>query len=599
MVYFESRNEKYKKPFGALRADTDAFFLVEVEESIDVQKVHFVVRSDSGPAETFVMKESGISEGKRQFTFFWHTPKEDLYFYRFEVVRGDGSFLFVGAGKEGKAVVGDWLPEWPLTVYAADFNPPKGLAGGVMYQVFPDRFARDNDAAPLAPAKGARYFRSDVTEAPWGFSDPARPGGKDFFGGTVRALQGKLEYLKSLGITVLYLNPVFESSENHRYSTGNYRNIDPWFGTNEEMEAFLKAAKEAGIKVIFDGVFSHTGDDSIYFNKYSHYEGLGAYNSPDSPYYSWYDFRRFPDDYAGWWGFTTLPNVNETDPSYLDFITHPEDGVLAFWQKKGLSGWRLDVADELPDLFLEKLREAVKTVDPDAYIVGEVWENAVEKVSYGARRRFILGKQCDSVMNYPWRAAIFELLRTGDAEKFAEQIMQVCEGYPAPALHTLMNILSTHDTMRALTALGDLTRSERRTPEPKLVGKEYEAAREKLIVAAALQYMLPGIPCIYYGDEIGMQGTADPYCRGFFQWNDMDEYLLAVYRTLGRIRTQNKEAFCAEVRLICAHDGVVAFARQNIEIWVSVGNTELSLPTGEILFQSTASKGAQVAILKK
>ncbi len=604
MVYFESRNIKYKDPFGALRAGEKCTFLVEVDASVAPREVRLVIRQDSGAAVTYPMQPMGETEGRRQFVLQWSADKEDLYFYRFEVIKEDGLFFFVGRGEDAKAVVGDWLAEWSLTVYAADFLAPKDLAGGVMYQIFPDRFARKDDEIPAANVKGTRYFHYDTREAPWGFSDPAHPGGKDFFGGSLVALEEKLDYLQSLGCTVLYLNPVFESSENHRYSTADYRNIDPWFGNNEQMCKFLAAAKQKGIRVIFDGVFSHTGDDSIYFNKYRHYAGEGAYNSTESPYYSWYDFRRFPDDYAGWWGFTTLPNVNETDPSYLSFITDPEDGVLSFWQKMGVGGWRLDVADELPDLFLEKLRSTVKSVDADAYIVGEVWENAVEKVSYGARRRFILGKQCDSVMNYPWRAAILALLREKDAAAFAEEILKVCEGYPAPALHTLMNILSTHDTMRIITTLGDLHKPERRTPEAPLSGQDYQDARDKLIIAAALQFMLPGIPCIYYGDEIGMQGTADPYCRGFFRWDDMDEVLLSAYRKLGQIRRQNRQAFCGGTRFICAENGVVAFAREDIEIWVNLGEDQISLPQGEILFQTRETvdgilPNRQVAILKR
>ncbi|MBQ6947164.1 MAG: glycoside hydrolase family 13 protein, partial [Clostridia bacterium] len=384
MIFFESRNIECKRPFGAVKSGEEITLTFRVRQDVAVKEVRFVLQKDGGSEHPYPMTDKG--EGKYELCL--SLTEIGLYFYRFEVIRADGSFLFVGRGEKGRAVVGDWLPRWKLTVYHADFDTADKWKGGVMYQIFPDRFARCSDQRPAAVGPGTRYFHTDTADTPYDYTDPTRPGGKDYFGGSIEGVREKLPYLKELGVTVIYFNPVFESGENHRYSTADYMKIDPYFGTEEGFVSFCAAAKEQGIEVILDGVFSHTGADSVYFNKENYYDTLGAYNSPDSPYYSWYQFEKYPDRYAGWWGFQNLPNVNETDPAYLEFITG-EQGVLSHWQGKGASGWRLDVADELPDAFLEALRRRVKAEDPDSLIIGEVWEHAVEKHSYGARRRFL------------------------------------------------------------------------------------------------------------------------------------------------------------------------------------------------------------------
>ena len=195
-------------------------------------------------------------------------------------------------------------------------------------------------------------------------------------------------------IICLYLNPIFEAHSNHRYNTADYRKIDPLLGTEEDFVELCAKAKAVGISVILDGVFSHTGSDSLYFNRNGRYgEHSGAYRDPDSPYREWYSFRRYPDDYESWWGFRTLPNVRETYPSYLDFICNPNTGVLAKWLSLGASGFRLDVADELPDAFLDRVYQTVKSFGEDKVVIGEVWEDASNKISYGNRRHYLLDRR--------------------------------------------------------------------------------------------------------------------------------------------------------------------------------------------------------------
>ncbi len=582
MVFFESRNEEYKTPFGAVKCGERVTFRMGVAKEIAVKEVHFVLEKDGGAEVVHSMSPKGENRFELELT-----PKEiGLYFYRFEVVRADGSFLFVGRGEKGKAVVGDWLPRWKLTVYAADFAVADKWKGGVMYQIFPDRFARVSDTRPDGGV-GERYFHSDTAEQPYDYtSDPARPGGKDYYGGSIAGVMEKLPYLQELGVSVIYFNPVFESSENHRYSTGDYRSIDPWFGTEEEFSALCAKAREMGIEILLDGVFSHTGADSIYFNKDGHYGEGGAFHDPDSPYRSWYQFEEYPNRYAGWWGFQNLPNVNETDPAYLEYITG-EGGVLAKWQGAGAAGWRLDVADELPDAFLEALRTRVKREDADSLIIGEVWEHAVEKHSYGARRRFLLGRQCDSVMNYPWREAIIQLLKTGKVTAFAEAVQTLWEDYPRPALDSLMNILSTHDTVRILTVLGIGDLPRKLQAQFRLSPEQRALAEQKLRLAALLQFTLPGIPCIYYGDEVGMEGFADPYCRAFFEWERANGALHDFYVRLGQLRRAYRTDFGGDFRLLMAEGGVLHFARgDGIGVVVNFSDESVQVQ-GEILLSTS------------
>lgn len=581
MIKFESRNEKYLSPTGAKRVGQEMHFYLEVDEHITVKEVHLNLQADGGTEQTYQMN----AMGENRFVLTLALQESGLYFYRFEVVREDGTFLFIGRGEGGRAAVGDWLPRWKLTVFDADFETADKWKGGVMYQIFPDRFARLSEKCPDVRVAATRYFHKDTAERPFDYTDPARPGGKDYYGGSIAGVQEKLPYLKDLGVTIIYFNPIFESNENHRYSTADYMQVDPYFGTNEEFETFCRKAREMGIEVILDGVFSHTGADSVYFNKEGHYDSCGAYNSIDSPYYNWYQFDAYPDVYKGWWGFKNLPNVNENCPEYTEFITGG-DGVLATWQKRGAAGWRLDVADELPDEFLENLRKRVKATDPEAYIVGEVWEHAVEKISYEKRRRFLLGKQCDSVMNYPWREAIIQLVKGGNLSSFGESVQTLWEDYPRPSLDTLMNVLSTHDTARILSELGQSVMPRKMLGGYQMSEIEREKALSKLRLAALLQFTLPGIPCIYYGDEIGMEGAADPYCRAFFKWENVGNEIHQYYRLLGGMRAKYREAFSGDFVWQGIEDGVATFKRgNNIKVVLNFSDRAL-LPEGERIVQS-------------
>ena len=415
------------------------------------------------------------------------------------------------------------------------------------------------------PQAWARLWPADWGGQPyWRPNERGEVTNSDYFGGTLRGIEEKLPYLKSLGVTCLYMNPVFESHSNHRYDTADYSKIDPLLGDEEDFRALCQAAKELGIRVVIDGVFSHTGSDSVYFNREGRYPTPGAYNSQQSPYYPWYSFRQWPDSYDCWWNFDTLPNVQETNPSYDAYINGKE-GIVRKWLAAGASGWRLDVADELPDPFLDNLTAAAKAQRPDALVLGEVWEDASNKTAYGVRRRYLLGQQLDTVMNYPFRDAILGFLLGGDPRNFAETVESICENYPPQCLRLLMNHIGTHDTERALTILGGEPAGNR--------GREWQAAQhlspeqreiglKRLRLASLIQYLLPGVPCIYYGDEAGMEGYRDPFNRACYPWGHEGLNLLTWYKGLGQLRAQEKPVLGQGLyRTLHADGNLLAFER--------------------------------------
>jgi len=444
-----------------------------------------------------------------------------------------------------------------------------------MYQIFPDRFAKVGEP----PEIEGRISRND-----WGGTPSYQPNEKgkvlnnDFFGGNFKGIQSKLSYLKDLGVTTLYFNPIFEAASNHRYDTSDYMNIDPYLGTKEDFAELVNAAKNVGISIILDGVFNHTGDDSVYFNKYAHYPTVGAYQSKDSPYYSWYSFDNFPNKYSSWWGIDILPQLNENSKGYQNFI-FGEKGVIKTWLNYGIGGYRLDVADELPDFFLKKLRDSVKSANPDAIIIGEVWEDASDKIAYEHRREYLQGHELDSVMNYPLKDAIISYVQTGNTDYLLDTIRHLIDHYPKQTLDCLMNILGTHDTARILTVLGGIScknKDEMACMTARLSTKNKKIAIEKLKMCALLQYTLPGVPCVFYGDENGMEGHSDPFCRRCFDWERMNYALISYYQRLGEIRQTYKNIFKdGNFEEIYAKDGFLLFSRKSLkdELYVYINNS--------------------------
>lgn len=569
-IIFNSQDEKHKKPFGAVRAFQNIVFSILCSEKAGVK---LVVRSDDFSFnQFFALEYAGEKQGYFEYSCAIQIEKPDLYFYRFEV-QSEAALYFCGSvGCELKK--GDWLNEWQLTVFDKDFQTPDWFKGGILYQIFPDRFKRSEKYKPSFASR-ERIIHENWSDVPFSFFDTKPYRANDFFGGNIEGVIEQLDYLKAFGVNAIYFNPVFESAENHRYSTANYLNIDPYFGTNDDFVKLTAECKKRDIKIILDGVFSHTGADSIYFNRYGHYNSIGAYNSKDSAFFEWYKFTHYPDKYESWWGFETLPNVNETNEGFLNFVAGEENSVLHFWQGKGTNGWRLDVADELPDLFLDKLRATAKKLDQDALIIGEVWEDASNKTSYSYRRRYLLGKQLDSVMNYPFRTAIIDFVLYGDSALFKNSVMSILENYPQPVIDVLMNVLSTHDTVRIITQLGverEVKNEEK--SQFKMTAEEYNKGKQRLKMATFLQFTLPGVPSVYYGDEVGLQGFADPFCRMGYPYGNEDKELLEFFISLSKLRTDYKENFVNSFSLLVAKNGVFAFQRGKINCFINNSDSE-------------------------
>mgnify|MGYP002858766367 CR=1 FL=1 len=497
--------------------------------------------------------------------------------YRFRVrIAGESDPVWLCAAPDG-------IHSWPtaeakdgfrFTVAAESFETPAWFQGSVMYQIFPDRFAFSDDGTA---EKGIEYHRTlgqtpelhhsrreEVRWQPRAFEKTYMP--DDFYGGTLKGIRSRLPYLRDLGINCLYLNPIMESRSNHRYDTSDYLRVDPILGTNEDFTALCRAARELGIRILCDGVFSHTGADSVYFNRDGHYPNSGACQNAPSPYDSWYDFRHFPDDYRSWWGFRELPEVNELDPSWQDFVVSGENSVVRQWLRRGASGWRLDVADELPDEVLELIRDAAKQEDPDSVILGEVWEDAVLKESYGSRRRYALGTALDSVMNYPFRTAVLDFLHGRiDAFALAAFLTGQMMHYPKPLYRSLMNLLGTHDIERLQNALAspvtwkDLSREDQLALEAGLKEEDWQRAERLERLAIQIQFSVPGVPSIYYGDEIGMRGTNDPFNRRPMREGERSEEavsLLCEFRNLAQLR-RNHPALRGGDAFFLACDGDV------------------------------------------
>ena len=518
-----------------MRAGEKVKIVFPVTHSIWVGDVKMVLHKDEWE-EKIPLSFCGDDGNVTYFSCEFSLEEWGIYYYRFEVTEVSGDVRYVGASETGLA--GENLPDWQLTVYAADYVVPKTIEGGVIYHIFADRFAKAGDR--VEPRYGyLKDWNDKVTVVEPDGSYRAN----DFFGGNFKGITGKLDYLVSLGVTEIYLSPIFEASSNHRYDTGDYMKIDPLLGTEEDFRTLIAEARKRGIGIILDGVFNHSGADSVYFNQLGHYDSVGAYQSRDSVYHDWYYFIDFPNEYHSWWGCKVVPTLNKSAAGYRKLL-FGEGGVIDKWTKFGIDGWRLDVVDELPTDFVDELRAAVKKADPRAVMIGEVWEDASVKFSYGTLRPYLTKGQIDGVMNYPFKEAILSFCLYGGAKAFGNKVMRICENYPADALNSSMTLIGTHDTVRVINALSGVdvsyTSKEQRN-NIVLYGDALEIGRKRVKMASFLQYVLPGVPSLYYGDEVGLQGYEDPMNRAPFPWGREDEDLLAHYRFLGEMRKKYKD----------------------------------------------------------
>ena len=493
-----------------------------------------------------------------------------LFFYEILFLRGLDTLFTTTRNNVDFELCSRSASRFTLLIYRKGMKTPEWFHGRTMYQIFVDRFNKGSREVDL---------RDDVImNDDWygGVPQYAEIQGEDvannmFFGGTLWGVAEKLEYLKGIGVGVIYLNPIFRAYSNHKYDTGDYLEVDAMFGGNEALDALIEKANKLDIKIILDGVFNHTGDNSRYFDKYGEYGTKGAYGDSSSPYREWFKFGNSRDDYESWWGIKILPRLNHENESCRRFFT-AKDGVGAEYIKKGVAGWRLDVADELSDDFLDEFTHSVKEASgDDAIVIGEVWENAATKVAYTKRRRYLRGGQLDSVMNYPLRKAILGFVIKKDSATLADTLKSLYSSYPKPVCDSLMNILGTHDTERVLTVLGKQSMEEDRSKGSALADRKLDAeqrakAVKALMLAATLQFTVYGVPSVYYGDEAGVEGYRDPFCRLPYPWGREESELVEHYRRLGMIRAENRDVLAdGEFFVKHAKGALVAFTRQSAE----------------------------------
>ena len=509
---FNSFDPYFKQPFGAVRAGQSVHLSLCIPEELGYVDPHLVLQKEGRydvPVH-YRMKFDGQTPHQNHFSVDVTLNDVGLYFYYFDLYT---DFRRIVRGPDNCGVV-SWQEgeSWQITVYEADFETPAPIKGKVFYQIFPDRFCEGVENKPMPFPD--RLYQADKHAEP--FWQPNEVGGhlnEDYFGGDLKGIQMKLPYLRKMGVDYLYLNPIFEAHSNHRYNTADYLNVDPLLGTNEDFVALCAEAKKYGIGIVLDGVFSHTGSDSRYFNREGRYG---------------------------------------------------EGGVIDTWLRRGAAGFRLDVADELPDSFIEKVRTAVKRVSPDKFLLGEVWEDATTKFGFDKRRTYLLGKGLDSVMNYPFKNAVLGFVCGRDAGQTMTDILTLCEHYPAPALDTALNFLSTHDTERALTVIADEPANGRGRAWQSgrcVTGDAYEEGMLRLRMAYAIIYTLPGVPCLYYGDEIGMQGYRDPFNRGFYCWDSHEERLRPVLAQLAQLRHSCEAFRTGALRVLRSEGGILHYQR--------------------------------------
>ena len=544
-IFHDSQNSDLRQPFGAVSIGTKV--KIRLWTSKKCLAYINLINFYNNQIE-IQMNEIGWSNSINNWIYEIEVDTHNsigLIYYYFRV-NYYGQDIIYGNNIEALGGIGQVYFNEPvsyqITVYSKN-NVPDWYKQGIIYQIFVDRFFNGQEEGKVLNPKKNTFIYGNWDDNPMYIKDmDGNIVRWDFYGGNLLGVKKKLEYIKSLGVSVIYFNPIFDSPSCHKYDTGDYEKIDPMFGDEEIFKDLCNESEKIGIKIILDGVFSHTGSDSKYFNKFGNYNSLGAYQSLQSPYYRWYRFNDYPDLYEAWWGFSNMPNIDELNPSYLDYIIRDDNSIVEKWIRLGASGWRLDVADELPDEFIKILKKKLKEVDKDSVLIGEVWEDASNKVSYSRKREYLFGNELDSVTNYPLRQIILDLVRNYIGNKsFIRRYLSLKENYPKEYFYSTMNMLGNHDTERVLTMLNNSV--------------------ELLKEAVAIQMTLPGVPLIYYGDEAGLTGGKDPSNRKSYPWGKENDEILEFYKTITAIRVAEDALKIGEIKFLDFNNGVLGYER--------------------------------------
>lgn len=524
-ITFNPWSTKYKYPFGAVsESDTVQICLEASVPNGQIEHVAFVYHQNQASDQTITMEW----DAKQQLYKTHFHLERGLYFYHFQITYQQEGYRKIGyyikgdqQNGEGKFVEqAHQINEFQLTCFKHEAIC-SWFETSVAYQIFPDRFSSHLPPYQLLTERENIFLYGSHSDRPMYIKNEKGEVTRwDFYGGTLKGIEEKIPYLVDLGVKIVYLNPIFEANSNHRYDTSDYFEIDPLLGSKEDFLSLLDHLHQAGIRLILDGVFSHVGRNSRYFNQDGRYgETTGASRSRQSKYYPWFQFTDYPTEYQSWWGIHDLPQIDKTQESFRDFIYRSKDSVIRYWTDLGVDGWRLDVADELPDEFIEGIRQVLDEYD-DRILIGEVWEDASNKIAYDQRRRYVQGENLNGVMNYPFREAILKLINTKEVAVISKQLQTILENYPQPFLHQSLNNLGTHDTKRLRT--------------------ELDGSLNNVYLAFAVMFALPGTPCIYYGDEVGVLGQADPDNRSYYPWETFDHHLYYQMKQLIHYRTTHE-----------------------------------------------------------
>jgi glycosidase len=616
-IYYNSRLDEYKKPYGAVSVETPITFSLKVKKDM-AKEVKMILSTPTGIDVIDMNKDGSYEDNSDKWTSRYTPQTIGTFSYYFVVSNGsdvkaygddDGYFAEGKAGNLGE------VKNYEFNACTKDFKTPDWLKNGVIYQIYPDRFFngdKDNDyiqkyARGTIPYEFAKDWYSLPKDPELmnkdGYPSNANKGdintwSNDLYGGDIKGIEDKIKYLKAVGVTILYLNPVAQSISSHRYDTTDYTKIDHQLGEMEDFVNLAKAAKENGMHIILDGVFNHVSDDSVYFDKYGKYvadgKPIGAYqywshvydevnnnglslndaekkitdyyNSigiTDLHYKDWFiisnvkvmekdsqgnETGKYTYGYEGWSGFDSMPVIQALNGSeynvktWANEIIDGDNSVAREWLREGSNGWRIDVANEVSDETWRAFRKTVKG-EGDNAIIGEIWTDASS---------YILGDMYDSVMNYRFRGAVLNFAKgTQDDNKTAvtakdsmNELEKMREQYPREALEAMMNLMGSHDTQRVLSALDGYQKSTR-----GFAREATDLAKAKMRLIPFLQMTYIGAPTIYYGDEIGMVGCDDPDNRRGFTWGKGDKELVEWYGKLASIRSAYSSLRTGEVNV--------------------------------------------------
>ena len=533
-----------------------------------IENMNFVVEND-GINRYFEMKHIKNKDDKVYFETEIMLETKAIYHYYFSFEANNKLLYFKKNNITGNSNIS--LEEaWRMSV---NFNVPDWAKGKIMYHIFVDRFKKSNDEKLNEMPRRIihKKWDEDMTIGPtkeglWNI---------DFYGGDLKGIENSLDYIKSLGVSILYLSPVVYSQSNHRYDSADYEQVDPYLGDNNDLKSLCEKAHKYGIKVILDAVFNHTGNDSKYFNELSSFDTLGAYQSELSPYYDFYrkEFNNNKPHFCYWWGMKNLPVCDGNSKSWQEYI-YGKGGIIDQWFDLGIDGLRLDVADELTDEFIEEIRKAVKRNKEDGFILGEVWKNPMRM----GRGYIESGKGMDSVMNYVLVDALIKYFKYADTKSLEEVIKQIKTEYPESTMHTLMNFTSTHDITRAINIFSSDIYQRYGEWAWDLNNKDYEWCKNYILTDEqyktgkeiyksyiyALAF-LPGILSIFYGDEVGVQGVGNLSNRKPFPWNSIDNELLSFFKEIGHIRREESFLETADIKILSINEKYFLFERTSKE----------------------------------